>query len=138
MVREDISSSINGTPDKIRQEILEQCGDLLELANLHLPQSERVLSVSSAAPNWHRSPAANSLLLLTERRLIFVAPSPQVIAFSLSSLTKAQVLDGPGIVGFLVDGDAGSFQLGIDGQWGVTFESHVKQAAAVATLQNTQ
>ncbi|MFD9699930.1 hypothetical protein [Lentzea sp. NPDC059081] len=82
---------------------------------------------------------ATSVLALTDRRLIFVSPSPQVISWSLCSITKAQVVTSPGanhIGGYLVDGDEGSFQLGIDKAWGPAFGARVSFACAVAKIRD--
>jgi hypothetical protein len=109
----------------------------LEFVNSHLAADETVSQLASAAPRWYDAPI-NSLLVLTDHRLIFVAPAPQAVGWKLTALDKVQALNGSAgqIVGFHVHADGGEFQLGIDGGWGQAFERNVKQAAAVAVLAN--
>jgi hypothetical protein len=137
MLRPDIAKAIEEVPPYIREQITGSCASCLELVNNHLAQDEAVIQLSSAAPRWYDAPI-NSLLVLTDHRLIFVAPAPQVIGWALPALTKVQALSGSAgnIVGFHVHADGGEFQLGIDGSWGDTFERTVKQTAAIAVLAN--
>ena len=137
MLRSDIAKAIEEVPPHIREQITGACASCLELVNAHLAEDEVVSQLSSAAPRWYDAPI-NSLLVLTDYRLIFVAPAPQVVGWALTALTKVQALNGSAgqVVGFHVHADGGEFQLGIDGGWGDTFERNVKQAAAVAVLAN--
>jgi hypothetical protein len=76
--------------------------------------------------------------VLTDRRLLFLAPSPQVLSWPLASLTRVQALSSQSgaIVAFFVDDTSGGkYQLGIDGAWGDTFESMAKVAIAIARLK---
>jgi hypothetical protein len=137
MLRSDITKAIGEVPPSNRDQITGACAPCLELVNTHLAEEEAVSQLSSAAPSWFDAPI-NSLLVLTSRRLIFVAPAPQVIGWNLTALTKVQALNGaPGqVAGFHVHADGGEFQLGVDGAWGQAFERSVKQAAAIAVLTN--
>ena len=139
MLREDISAAMETLPDNVRSELRAQLEGPLALVNANLPRDEQVLTLSSAAPSWSGTPRANSVLALTERRLIFVSPTPQVIAWSLRTITKAQVVTTLGtnsIGGYLIDGDEGSFQLGVDKAWGPDFGARVSFACAVAKIRN--
>jgi len=137
MLRSDIAKAIEEVPSFIRDQITGSCASCLDFLNAHLAEDEVVSQLSSAAPRWYDAPI-NSLLVLTDRRLIFIAPAPQVVGWALTALTKVQVLNGSAgqVVGFHVHADGGEFQLGIDGGWGSTFERSVKHAAAVAVLAN--
>lgn len=136
-LRSDIAKATGEVPPLIREQITGPCASCLEFVNAHLAEDEIVIQLSSAAPRWYDAPI-NSLLVLTDHRLIFVAPAPQVVGWALPALTKVQALNGAAgqVVGFHVHADGGEFQLGIDGGWGKTFERNVKHAAAVAVLAN--
>src|SRR5712692_880506 len=106
MLRSDIAKAIDEAPPYIREQITGACASCLEFVNAHLAEDEVVSQLSSAAPRWYDAPI-NSLLVLTDRSLIFVAPAPQVVGWALTALTKVQALNGSAgqVVGFHVHAD---------------------------------
>jgi hypothetical protein len=112
----------------------------LDFLATNLPANEQIKLLASAAPNSYNAKEFHCLLALTDRRLLFVAPSPQVLSWPLPTVTKVQSLDGGANqieTFFIDDSGGGEYQLGADGQWGPTFASHAKRAIAEATLRNT-
>ncbi len=94
----------------------------------------------SAAPDSFKAKDFNCLLALTDRRLLFVAPAPQVLSWPLGAVTRVQILQGSAgqITTFFVDdSNGGQYQLGADGQWGQVFVTNAKRAIAEAILRNT-
>lgn len=129
MLRPDISKALDATPPNIRAEILGPCGTALEFLNAHLAADETVEGITSAAPA--HGGAINSLIAITDERLLLVVPRPQVVAWRLSSLTKIQVFGGY----FFLEGDAGEYSPGmVDNAWSREFEAQVHRASAVAVL----
>jgi hypothetical protein len=129
MLRPDISKAVDATPPNIREEITGPCRVSLELLNTHLAASETVEGITSAAAA--HGGRINSLIAITDRRLLLVVPAPQVVAWRLSSLTKIQVFSGY----FFLEGDAGKYSPGMaSNEWGTEFEKQVGRASAIATL----
>jgi len=128
MLRADIEKAINELPAEIKEQITTLGSKCLDLLNTHLSAHEEVQQISSASPR--PDTPYNCLLAVTNRRLIFVAPAPQVVGWRLSAITKAQSYGGY----FFVEGDAGEYSPGLDSNWGPTFEAQVKRAAAIAVL----
>jgi hypothetical protein len=130
MLRPDIAKAIDLAPPNIAEQITTSCARSLDLVNAHLPADETVVNISSASPS--KEGPTNSLLVLTDRRLIFVAPAPQALGWPLVTITKAQSYVGY----FFVHANGGEYSLGLDAKWGSVFEGHVKQAVALAVLAN--
>jgi len=131
MLRQDIATAIDATPDQIQSEIKISAATSLELLNTYLPADEPVARITSASPAKDRP--ANSVLAITKHRLIFVAPAPQVVGWRLASITKSQAAVGY----FFIHGDAGEYSLGLTtGPWADSFERLVKRASAIAVLED--
>jgi hypothetical protein len=131
MLRPDISKAIDTAPPHIQQQITQTAAQSLELLNTCLPDDETVGVITSASPGVDGP--TNSLLALTDRRLLFVAPAPQAVGWRLATLTKTQLFGGF----FFVEGDAGDYSLGLKkDEWGAEFELQVKRASATAVLRN--
>lgn len=129
MIRPDIQQAIDAAPQQIRTEITGPAATTLELLNAHLPKDEMVTAITSASAS--QGGPINSLIAITSRRLIFIAPAPQAVGWRLSTLTRSQSYMGY----FFIEGDAGEYSPGlVAGEWATTFEARVKQAAAVAVL----
>jgi hypothetical protein len=128
MFRADIEKAIDELPDNIKGHVTTLGSECLELLNTYLSDHEEVRHISSASPKPDMS--YNCLLALTDRRLIFVAPAPQAVGWRLSTITRAQSYGGY----FFMEGDAGKYSPGMDGNWGSTFETQVKHAIAIAVL----
>ena len=132
MLRPDISKAIDATPANIRAEITGPAAASLELLNAYLSPDETVETMASAS--IEKGEEITSLLVVTDRRLIFIAPAPQAVGWRLSKLTKSQAYSGY----FFVEGDAGEYSCGlVDDEWSTTFEGKVKQAASQAVLAGT-
>lgn len=132
MLRPDISKAIDATPANIRAQITGPAAASLELLNAYLSPDETVETMASASID--NGGKINSLLVVTDRRLIFIAPAPQAVGWRLSKLTKSQAYGGY----FFVEGDAGEYSCGlVDDEWSTTFEGKIKQAASRAVLAGT-
>jgi hypothetical protein len=129
-MRSDISIALGKLPADIKAQVTTSASRCLELIDAYLPSGELVKDLASASVN----PGSPSVCLfaLTDQRLIFLAPLPQVVAWRLAGLKKASAYAGY----FFVDGDAGEYSLNMDEKWGPVFETHVLEAAAIATLAN--
>jgi hypothetical protein len=106
------------------------------MLDTHLAGDEDVLFVSSAATRAFDA-AVNSVVVLTVFRVLFIAPSPQVLGWGLPSITKLQVLDGRAgqlTTLFVEAGENEKYQLGIDSAWGAEFVRAGKAAVARAVL----
>jgi hypothetical protein len=129
VLRRDISRAVDATPDHIRAEIVGSAAASLALLNDHLAADETVEAITSVAASSEG--ATTCVLAITSRRLVFVAPAPQAVAWRLSSVTKSQSFAGY----FFIEGDAGSYSLGMqDGEWGKAFEGRIKLARTIAVL----
>jgi hypothetical protein len=128
MLRPDVSKAISQAPPNVGEQITTSCATSLELLNAHLPGDETVVNISSASAK--KDGPINSVLALTDRRLIFVAPAPQALGWRLSTITRAQSYIGY----FFVNANGGEYSVGLEGEWGSVFEGHVKEAIAQAVL----
>jgi hypothetical protein len=127
--RPDVERAVQATPPHIRTQLGTEAAEALALLTRHLPDTETVQMISSVAVR--AGVEANSILALTDHRLIFVAPAPQAVGFRLASLTKTQLSTGY----LFLEGDTGEYSLGMaDDAWGKQFVQQVKRAAAVAVL----
>lgn len=137
-MRADTQAAIAKTPGHVQQQLGQDCGESLRLLDGHLPADETVVALASAAPDAYQAEKLACLLVLTNRRLLFVSPQPQVLSWKLPVVTRVQALDGDedDIETFFVDDNGGGeFQLGADGEWGPEFVSQVEAAIAHAILQ---
>lgn len=137
-MRDDISKALTEVPPHICADLEGPASESLQLLAEWLPADEQVELLSSGAPKWMGMTTSPCTLALTERRLLFVAASPQVLSWRLPTVTKFQALNGTAgsIVALMVEDTAGSsYQLGIDGGWGRSVESAVKTAIARAILR---
>jgi len=132
-MRHDFAAAVDATPPAMRHEILSAARRCVELVDANLPDDEEVLTVTSASVKPEG--AVNCLLVLTNRRLIFVAPRPQVVAYRLAALTKSQVFGGY----FFLKGDVGEYSVGLRAsQWSEQFEHRVFDVSALAVLTGRQ
>jgi hypothetical protein len=135
MLREDIAAAMSSLPDNVRNALNALMQGPLALLNTNLPRDEGVLAISSAAPTWGGNSWPNSVLALTDRRLLFVSSAPEVIAWSLRSIGRTKVVTTLGknnICCYMID--EGS--VGIDKEWGPTFGDRVNFACAVAKIRD--
>ncbi|MEV4140897.1 hypothetical protein AB0J72_53110 [Dactylosporangium sp. NPDC049742] len=127
--RTDIDAAVAACPPDVRQELAGPCAQALALLRDHLPAAEEVRHVCSGAVNWTRSPT-NSVFAVTSRRLLFVAPAPQVLTFDLTAVESTQCTGNI----FHLTADGAKFQLGISQTHGDQFEQRTSYAVAVARL----
>jgi hypothetical protein len=133
MMRRDVTSAIGQTREHVQHQLQLGCGASLELLNTHLPQDEPVESITTAAAPAHTSPILDCLLVLTGRRLLFVAPTPRVVSWRLPTITQVHATDG---VVDIYDTGGGQHQLCVDTAQGPDFASRVRAAVAVAILRD--
>lgn len=140
MTRPDIEAALAKLPGHVSQHLTSTGRESLDFLAANLPADEQIEWLASAAPRSYDTREFHCLLALTNRRLLFVAPSPQVVSWPLPTVTKVQSLDGSAgqVETFFVDDEGGGkYQLGADGQWGPIFAKYAKRAIAEATLRNT-
>jgi len=140
LTRPDIEAALGKLPGHVSQQLTSTGRESLEFLAANLPTNEQIQWLASAAPKSYNTTEFYCLLALTDRRLLFVAPSPQVLSWALPTVTKVQSLDGAAgqVQTFFVDDEGGGkYQLGADGQWGPIFAKYAKRAIAEATLRNT-
>jgi hypothetical protein len=112
----------------------------LDFLAANLPDHEQVRWLASAAPQSYNVRDFHCLLALTDRRLLFVAPSPQALSWPLPTVTKVQALSGNASqveTFFINDSGGGEYQLGADAEWGPVFAAHAKRAVAEAILRES-
>src|SRR5688572_4143092 len=105
-MRDDIAAAVQAVPTHIHSELTGPCRTALAYLDEHLSDSETVTCLSSAAVNVTGA-TTNSVLALTERRLIFVAPRPQALAWRLTAIENAHAS-----YGFMVESGGSSTHLG--------------------------
>jgi hypothetical protein len=138
--RPDIEAVLQMLPSHVSQHLITTGRNSLEFLAANLPTGEQIRWLASAAPKGYSVTEFHCLLALTDRRLLFVAPAPQVLSWNLPTVTRVQSLNGAAgqVQTFFVDdSNGGQYQLGADGQWGPAFADHAKIAIAEATLRNT-
>lgn len=127
-MRPDIQNALDELPPNMKQEALTSCSQSLEFLNTNLNPDETVRHISPAATQ--KDAPTSCLLVVTGKRLIFVAPRPQAVAWQLSSVTRHQSTMGY----FFIEGDAREYSLGLDPAWGAKFENQVARAVATSVL----
>lgn len=127
--RADIDAAIAACPPNVREELTGPCRGALALLRDHLPATEEVRHLCSGAVTWMDSPI-NSVFAVTSRRLMFVAPAPQVLSFDLRGVDKTQCTDNI----FHLTADDAKYQLGIARGFGDHFQRQVSFAVAMAKL----
>jgi len=140
LARSDIEAALASLPSHVSHHLSSTGRESLDLLAANLPDQEHVIWLASAAPKSYNVNEFHCLLALTDRRLLFVAPSPQVLSWPLPTVTKVQALSGSANqvqTFFINDSGGGEFQLGADAEWGPVFAAHAKRAVAEAILRNT-
>jgi|SRR5215475_10862136 len=140
LARSDIEAVLASLPSHVSQHLSSTGRESLDFLAANLPHQEQVIWLASAAPKTYGVTEFHCLLALTDRRLLFVAPSPQVLSWPLPTVTKVQALSGSANqveTFFINDSGGGEYQLGADADWGPVFAAHAKRAVAEAILRNT-
>ncbi|MEV4510413.1 hypothetical protein AB0K00_15775 [Dactylosporangium sp. NPDC049525] len=127
--RTDIDTAIAACPPNVQQELTGPCLAALSMLRDHLPATEEVRHICSGGVKWMNG-TINSVLAVTSRRLLFVAPAPQVLSYDLRTVDSTLC---SGNIFHLTVGDT-KFQLGIPQGFGDHFERQVSFAVAVAKL----
>jgi hypothetical protein len=127
--RKDLAAALDATPGPMRHQILGAAARCVELVDTNLPEDEEVLAVASASVR--PDAPENCLLILTNSRVIFVAPKPQVVAYKLTALARSQAFSGY----FFLEDAARKHSVGLrGGPWSEEFEQRVDEASALAVL----
>jgi hypothetical protein len=140
MARSDIEAALASLPGHVGRHLTSTGRESLDFLAANLPDQEQVKWLASAAPKSYNTTEFHCLLAVTDRRLLFVAPAPQVLSWSLPTVTKVQSLSGSANhveTFFIDDSGGGEYQLGADAEWGPVFAAHAKRAVAEAILRNT-
>jgi hypothetical protein len=132
VVRADITAAIEAAPADVQAALGTSGLSALKFLDEHLPQAEQVRHIVSAGVDYSGA-LENCALVVTDLRLLFVNPLPQVIAWNLT-----QIADVNAFMGFrLKTYGGGEMTLGINGGWASTFVKRLQVAMAVATLRAT-
>lgn len=127
--RTDIDTAIAACPPDVQQQLTGPCLAALSLLREHLPATEEVWHICSGGVKWMNG-TINSVFAVTSRRLVFVAPAPQVLTYDLRDVESTLVSSN---IFHLTAGDT-KYQLGIPPGFGDHFERQVAFAVAVAKL----
>lgn len=130
MQRQDLAAAVDALPQHIRDEVTGPGATSLSLLDTYLDPTEQIHHVCSGSVQPD-SPRV-CVFAITSRRLLFVAPAPQVVGYRLSGLSKAQAFNGY----FFLEGDAGKYSPGIDKGYGEQFAQFLSQARALSVLTN--
>jgi stress response protein SCP2 len=131
--RDDLSLIISQADPIVQRLILGPCREVLDLVHAYLPANETISALLPTRANI-TAEVTSSLLVLTERRVILVAPAPQAVSWPLVSITKFQFV--PNSATHVNSGD-GQFMLGADPDMtaaGKRFADLVKHAVVKAVL----
>ncbi|MEV6411953.1 hypothetical protein [Kribbella sp. NPDC051718] len=132
VVRDDITAAVEAAPANVQAKLGSSGRDALKLLDEHLPQHERVHHIISAGVEPLRT-VENCALVVTDLRLLFINPLPQVVAWDLTQIANVHAS-----LGFQVTTRGGDkTHLGISGDGNHTFVSHLQVAMAIATLRAT-
>lgn len=131
-MRDDITAAIEAAPASTQATLGSSGLGALKILDEHLPQHERVHHIISAGIDPLR-PVENCALVVTDLRLLFVNPLPQVIAWDLTQIATVHAS-----LGFRVTTHGGGeMTLGINSGGGSTFVARLHVAMAIATLRAT-
>jgi hypothetical protein len=134
--RADLNIAIASAPAEVQQLIIDPCGEALSLIHTSLPADELVSAVLPVMPSYSgKTKTANSLLVLTARRLLLVAPAPQAISWPLTEVTRFQFVPRSGPV--IVHAAGGEFMFGVaygTDAHGEDFEDLVNRAVTLAII----
>ncbi|MEV7801543.1 hypothetical protein AB0O28_01190 [Microbispora sp. NPDC088329] len=133
-MRPDIKTAISGLSSSAQRTLAAEASACLAFLGEHLPQDERIHALCPAAVRTDL--ALNSVLALTDRRVLFVAPLPQVLSWPLAQLDDFSSFDLKArAVGLSVTANGRDYSLGIGRGYGDVFVRLVVQATAVARLR---
>ncbi|MCL9758681.1 hypothetical protein [Frankia sp. AiPa1] len=117
-------------PESDRRSLWTSGQQSLTFLDEHLPATEPVLAVRAVAVRVMESLPLNSCLVLTSRRLLFVAPRPQVISWPLTDILRVTAFQDQ----IHIEGPQGTTMLGIDPTSGKEFEDVLAEARSAAVL----
>ena len=130
-MRADISAALDRAPNGVKDELLAgPARQPLMMLDEHLPSAEAVSQLASVAPKVAGSASRNCVLALTDRRLIFVAPLPQVLSWRLVDLDQVVHIS----MGLHIGIGGSTITFPIDGTWGKTLADQINNAVAISRL----
>ncbi|TCC31689.1 hypothetical protein [Kribbella speibonae] len=104
----------------------------MKILDEHLPETERVQHIVSAGVEPLNT-VENCALVITDARLLFVNPLPQVLAWNLTQIANVHAS-----LGFMVTTHGGDqTHLGINRSGGNAFVERLHVAMAIAVLRAT-
>lgn len=131
--RADLTLAIEQSAIPVQRLILGPCRESLDLVHAYLPRDEDVAALLPLSAG-SVDKLTNSLIVLTERRLLFVAPAPQALSWPLHAVTKFQVADR--LIVIHAAGD--EYMMGPDwdaAEHGIAFQKLVKRSVTAAILR---
>jgi hypothetical protein len=107
-LRVDLAAALAAAHPDVQSHLRGGCWQAVQFLDQHLSPAEPIRHAMSIAPS--RQASVNSVLAITDRRLVFVAPLPQAVSLQLTKITKSQFFNGY----FFLNGDGREFSLGWD------------------------
>ncbi len=129
-MRDDIEVAIASSPTGDQANLRAAGQQALVFLDEHIPAGEHVLAVRAVAVGISRDLPRNSCLALTSRRLLFVAPRPQVLSWPLAAIIRVTPFGEQ----IHIEDSAGTTLLGINQQSAKDFDDILAAARAAATL----
>jgi|tagenome__1003787_1003787.scaffolds.fasta_scaffold20801504_2 hypothetical protein len=132
-LRTDIADALEEAPSDIRNEILTIAVDAVNCLNAYLSADEGVELMTSVAPDATERLTRNGVLALTHRRVIYVGPGPQALAWPLKAITDLDESPGRLTITAGVNVPVKTF-LFPGGDWGSAFCNRVRWAMTEAVI----
>jgi hypothetical protein len=130
-MRLDLAAALRAAHPDVVGQLRNDCRDAVRFLDEYLSPTEPIRHIMSIAVTERAS--VSSVLVITDRRLVFVAPRPQAISLPLSKITKSQFT----MNFFFLHGEGHEYSLGSSGiseAARADFLRRLHHAAAVAEL----
>jgi hypothetical protein len=132
--RQDLRGCVAAAPPDVQQRLQSQVEAPLTMLSTNLPDDEPVKYVTAGGSNFVGD-HVDSVLAITDQRLLFVSPAPLVLTFPLAGITRTYLDAGRGPVRyFVVEQGSLEAKMGIDGSGADDFKRHLDMAVARARI----
>jgi hypothetical protein len=132
-LRDDLAEALEEAPDAVRNEVLHTATAGLNFLNAYLPTDEEVQLVTSLAPT-SAGTRHTAVLAITSRRLVFVGPAPQALAWSLEEITGLNHMMNM----FQVTANESTVSFGLpEGAWATDFLERLRWEMTRAVIEGS-
>ncbi|HVB42987.1 MAG TPA: hypothetical protein VNF47_09820 [Streptosporangiaceae bacterium] len=132
-MREDITAAVGNMP-ALMQNLDSESNSALAMLEQYLPVDEEVVATAIAADQ--SQPIVKCVVVVTDRRLILIKPTPHVTSWHLYDIDEVLIAAGEnGIKVLVITGDGKSVTLYIDAAWIHEFQRLLRHAVAHARIQ---